>query len=61
MESSFLDPDGPDDVFENEMDQRACDCNANLEKRVHGREKSTRAKKGSRAKKEYIGEKTSET
>jgi hypothetical protein len=26
MESNFLDPDGPDDVLENEMDQRACDA-----------------------------------
>ena len=26
MQSNFLDPDGPDDVFENEMDQRACDA-----------------------------------
>ena len=26
LESNFLDPDGPDDVLENVMDQRACDA-----------------------------------
>jgi hypothetical protein len=26
MQTNFLDPDGPDDVFENEMDQQACDA-----------------------------------